>query len=64
VKNTEDEDLLASPTQGAEVVQGEIVAQEVCITIEEDSGLMPTTKDAPFQLLPTIFQSKFSFLKM
>jgi hypothetical protein len=55
VKIEEDEELPASRTQGEEVDQGMIAAQKVHITIEEDNGLMPTNKIAPFQLLTTIF---------
>jgi len=40
--------LIVSPSQGVEVVQGEIKTQEVFITIEKDCGLMPTTKVSPF----------------
>jgi len=54
----------ASPIQGEYVVQEEIEEQEVCITIEGDNEWMETTKVAPFQLLPTILQNNFSFLKM
>jgi hypothetical protein len=64
VKPNRDGELFLSPNQEEEVVQGEIITQEVCITIEEDKGWMPTIKEAPFHFLSTIFQNKFSFLKM
>jgi hypothetical protein len=54
-KSTRGEELPASPIQGEDVVQGEIVTPKVCITIEEDNKWMPTTGAIAFQLLPTIF---------
>ena len=55
MKPNRDRDLNASLTQGEEVYQGVTVAQEVHITVEEDSGMMATTKTTLFQLLPIVF---------
>jgi hypothetical protein len=64
-KSTGGEELLASPIQGEYFFQGEIATLEVCITIEEDKGWIPTTREVLHSnCLPTIFQHKFSFLNM
>jgi hypothetical protein len=56
VNPNRDGELYAYLIQGEEVVQGEIVAQEVCI--KEDNGWRPTTKET----IPTYQQySKRSF---
>jgi hypothetical protein len=64
VKSIGGEEFPASPFQGEYVVRGDIVALEVCITIEEENEWMPNTRKSPFQLLPTIFQKNFSFLNI
>jgi hypothetical protein len=64
VNPNREEEFLAYPFQGEEVVEGEIETHEVHITIEEENRWMPTSKDSPFHFLPTIFQNKFSFLKI
>lgn len=42
VKSIEYEELLASPIQKEKIIQGEITIYEICITIEENSTLIPT----------------------
>jgi hypothetical protein len=64
VNSNRDGEFFAFPNQREEVVQGEITTWEVRITIEEENGWMPTTKETPFHFLPTIFQNNVSVLKM
>lgn len=48
VKPNINKELNACPSQGEDIVQGAITTHEVCITIEENNGLMPTTKATLF----------------
>lgn len=62
VKIEEDKELLASPVQGAEAIQGAIGAREVSDTNKMDNELMP--RKAIVQLLFLILRQKNPFLKM
>jgi hypothetical protein len=63
-KSIRGEELPTYPIKGEYVLQGEMETPEIYITIEEDNGWIPTTKETSFQFLPTIFHQKFSFLNI
>ena len=64
VKIEGNDEPLAFPSQGVEIVCGLTVAQEVSFITKVDSSVMPTSREAPIQFSPLILHWKFPFLEM